>query len=111
MKIIGYCRKCGNPVFGKSGHAGAKAVAGGLILGPVGAIAGAAHGLSKGQASPELCGPCRTKMMIAEMREERERSFRELEEEEIPEELLSKLEEDPIKVLKLRYAKGEITKE
>ena len=51
-----HCRKCGKRI---SGHALGKAIAGGLVLGPVGAIAGAAHGISKELDGENLCDICR----------------------------------------------------
>jgi hypothetical protein len=46
-------------IEGTSGHAGAKAVVGGLLFGPVGAIVGAAHGISKEGHGEGLCLSCR----------------------------------------------------
>ena len=120
--MVKYCKECGLVItdpIGRpvKGHSGLKAVAGGLLFGPAGAIAGASHGISNEINSPDLCRICRLRkvhkyqMKVEDDRLERERKLLEMRFNPIESKLEDDSQEDPLKILKTRYAKGEITKE
>ena len=72
--MVMYCRKCGKVIAGTKGHASGKAIAGGLLLGPVGAVVGAAHGLAKEGHGEGLCVSCRryeAEMRLVEAKDRR----------------------------------------